>query len=149
MKAIVQDRYGSPRDVLTVREIGKPTISDDQVLVRVRAAAVHADLWHAVTGTPYAWRFMLGWRAPRHPVPGTDLAGVIEAVGARVTRFKPGDEVFGETLRGFGLSNGGAFAEYASAPEQSLALKPPNVTFETGGFGPLVWLHRLREPDPA
>jgi len=73
---------------------------------------------------------MLGWRSPRHPVPGTDLAGVVESVGTRVTRFKPGDEVFGETLRGFGLANGGAFAEYASAPEQSLALKPQNVTFE-------------------
>ena len=136
MKAIVQDKYGSPGDVLMLREIGKPAIGEDEVLVRVRAAAVHADLWHAVTGTPYAWRFMLGWRAPRHPVPGTDLAGVVETVGARVTRFKPGDEVFGETLRSFGLSNGGAFAEYASAPEQSLALKPQNVTFEQAASVP-------------
>jgi len=130
MRAIVQDKYGPPSEVLRLAEIPRPAIAQDEVLVRVRAASVHADLWHAVTGRPYSWRFMLGWRSPRHPVPGTDLAGVVESVGTRVTRFKPGDEVFGETLRGFGLANGGAFAEYASAPEQSLALKPQNVTFE-------------------
>jgi NADPH:quinone reductase-like Zn-dependent oxidoreductase len=136
MKAIIHHKYGSPGDVLTLREIGRPVIGDDEVLVRVRAAAVHADLWHAVTGRPYSWRFMLGWRAPKRPVPGTDLAGVVESVGGRVTRFKPGDEVFGETLRSFGLSNGGAFAEYAAAPEQSLALKPQNVTFEQAASVP-------------
>ena len=95
MKAIVQDKYGPPGDVLTLREIDKPVAGDDEVLVRVRAAAVHADLWHSVTGRPYSWRLMTGWRAPKRPVPGTDLAGVVESVGARVTRFKPGDEVFG------------------------------------------------------
>ena len=136
MKAIVQDKYGPPGDVLTLREINQPVAGDDEVVVRVRAAAVHADLWHAVTGRPYSWRFMLGWRAPKRPVPGTDLAGIVESVGSRVTRFKPGDEVFGETLRSFGLSNGGAFAEYASAPEQSLALKPQNVTFEQAASVP-------------
>ena len=136
MKAIVQHKYGSPGDVLTLQEIDKPVIAEDEVLVRVRAAAVHADLWHAVTGTPYSWRFMLGWHAPKRPVPGTDLAGVVESVGARVTRFKAGDEVFGETLRSFGLANGGAFAEYAAAPEQSLALKPPNVTFDQAASVP-------------
>jgi NADPH:quinone reductase-like Zn-dependent oxidoreductase len=136
MKAIVQNKYGSPCDVLTLQEIAKPAIAEDEVLVRVHAAAVHADLWHAITGRPYSWRFMLGWGAPKRPVPGTDLAGVVESVGARVTRFKPGDEVFGETLRSFGLSNGGAFAEYASAPEQSLELKPQNVTFEQAASVP-------------
>ncbi|MBZ5676902.1 MAG: NAD(P)-dependent alcohol dehydrogenase [Acidobacteriia bacterium] len=136
MRAIVQNKYGPPADVLRLAEIPRPAIAEDEVLVRVRAAAVHADLWHAVTGRPYSWRFMLGWRAPKRPVPGTDLAGVVESVGARVTRFKPGDEVFGETLRSFGLSNGGAFAEYASAPEQSLALKPQNVTFEQASSVP-------------
>jgi len=136
MKAIVQEKYGSPRDVLTLREISKPVVGDDEVLVRVRAAAVHADLWHAVTGRPYSWRLMLGLRAPKRPVPGTDIAGVVESVGARVTRFKSGDEVFGQTLRRFGLSNAGAFAEYASAPEQSLAWKPHNVTFEQAASVP-------------
>jgi len=136
MKAIVQDKYGSPGDVLTVQEIDKPAIAEDEVLVRVHAAAVHADLWHAVTGRPYSWRFMLGWRAPKRRVPGTDLAGVVESVGTKVSRFKPGDEVFGQALRSFGLSNAGAFAEYASAPEQSLALKPQNVTFEQAASVP-------------
>lgn len=136
MRAIVQNKYGPPSEVLRLAEIPRPAIAEDEVLVRVRAAAVHADLWHAVTGRPYSWRFMLGWRAPKHPVPGTDLAGVVESVGTRVTRFKPGDEVFGETLRSFGLGNGGAFAEYASAPEQSLALKPQNVTFEQAASVP-------------
>ena len=136
MKAIVQYKYGSPGDVLTLAEIAKPAIAEDEVLVRVRAAAVHADLWHAVTGRPYSWRLMLGWRAPKRPVPGTDLAGVVESVGARVSRFKAGDEVYGETLRSFGLSNRGAFAEYAAAPEQSLALKPQNVTFEQAASVP-------------
>jgi NADPH:quinone reductase-like Zn-dependent oxidoreductase len=136
MKAIIQHKYGPSDEVLSVGEIDKPAIAEDEVLVRVRAAAVHADLWHAVTGRPYSWRFMLGWFTPKRPVPGTDLAGVVESVGTRVTRFKPGDEVFGETLRSFGLSNGGAFAEYASAPEQSLALKPQNVTFEQAASVP-------------
>jgi NADPH:quinone reductase-like Zn-dependent oxidoreductase len=136
MKAIIQHKYGPTHEVLSLGEIDKPVPGDDEVLVRVRAAAVHADLWHAVTGRPYSWRFMLGWRAPKRPVPGTDLAGVVESVGPRVTRFKPGDEVFGETLRSFGLSNGGAFAEYAAAPEQSLVLKPSNVTFEQAASVP-------------
>ena len=104
--------------------------------MRVRAASVHADIWHSVTGRPYSWRLMTGWWAPKRPVPGTDLAGVVESVGARVTRFKPGDEVFGLTVRGFGIGNGGAFAEYAAAPEQSLALKPQNVTFEQASSVP-------------
>ena len=136
MKAIVQDKYGSPGDVLTLREIDKPVAGDDEVVVRVRATAVHADLWHSVTGRPYSWRLMTGWCAPKRPVPGTDVAGVVESVGARVTRFKPGDEVFGLTVRGFAIGNGGAFAEYAAAPEQSLALKPQNVTFEQAASVP-------------
>jgi NADPH:quinone reductase-like Zn-dependent oxidoreductase len=136
MKAIVQDKYGSPGDVLALQEIDKPAIAEDQVLVRVRAASVHADIWHSVTGRPYSWRLMTGWWAPKRPVPGTDVAGVVESVGARVTHFKPGDEVFGLTVRGFGIGNGGAFAEYAAAPEQSLALKPRNVTFEQASSVP-------------
>lgn len=111
MRAIVQSRYGPPAQVLRVAEAERPAIKDDQVLVRVRAASVHADIWHSVTGTPYSWRMMFGWRAPRHPVPGTDLAGVVESVGTRVTRFKPGEEVFGQTVRSFAIGNGGAFAE--------------------------------------
>jgi NADPH:quinone reductase-like Zn-dependent oxidoreductase len=129
MQAIVQDRYGSP-DRLRLREIDRPAVGDDEVLVRVRAASVHPDVWHVVCGRPFVLRLMgSGFRRPKCPVPGTDLAGVVEAVGKNVTRFQPGDEVFGESLRGFSWRNGGTFAEYASVPEEVLALKPSNVTF--------------------
>jgi NADPH:quinone reductase-like Zn-dependent oxidoreductase len=136
MRAVVQSKYGPPAEVLRLADVPKPPFADDEVLVRVRAACVHADLWHSVTGKPYVWRLMMGWRAPKRPVPGTDLAGIVEAVGARVTRFKPGDEVFGASTRGLALGNWGAFAEIAAAPEQSLALKPPNVTFEQAASVP-------------
>jgi NADPH:quinone reductase-like Zn-dependent oxidoreductase len=124
MKAIVQDRYGSP-DVLALREIAMPAVAEDEVLVRVRAASVHPDVWHVLRGRPYVLRLAgLALRRPRHPVPGIDVAGVVEAAGARVTRFRPGDEVFGETIKGYQWRNGGAFAEYAAAPEAALAVKP-------------------------
>ncbi|MET1011472.1 MAG: alcohol dehydrogenase catalytic domain-containing protein, partial [Actinomycetota bacterium] len=96
MKAIVQSRYGSA-DVLELREIAEPMAADDQLLVRVRATSVHADVWHAMQGVPYVLRIMgSGVRAPKHVVPGTDVAGIVEAVGGNVTRFQPGDEVFGQ-----------------------------------------------------
>ncbi len=147
MKAIVQNGYGSA-DVLKLQEIEKPTVADDEVLVRVRAASVHPDVWHVVTGLPYVLRLMgAGLRRPKNPVPGTDVAGVVESVGKGVTRFRPGDEVFGETLRGQQWQNGGAFAEYAAAPEFALALKPGNVTFEQAAAVPtsaLIALFNLR-----
>jgi NADPH:quinone reductase-like Zn-dependent oxidoreductase len=122
MKAIVQDTYGST-DVLEFRDIDKPEIAADEVLVRVHAAGVDRGVWHAMTGLPYPIRLAgYGLRAPNTPVPGMDLAGVVEAVGNDVTRFKPGDEVFG--------IGKGAFAEYARAPENKLAPKPANLTFE-------------------
>ncbi len=136
MRAILQNKFGPPSEVLQLGEIKRPAIKEDEVLVRVRATSVHADLWHSITGRPYSWRIMLGFLGPRHPVPGTDIAGIVEAVGTRVTNFKPGDEVFGTTTRGFAVGNHGAFAEYAAAPEQSLALKPPNVTFEQAASVP-------------
>jgi NADPH:quinone reductase-like Zn-dependent oxidoreductase len=130
MKAIVQDRYGSA-DVLELREIGRPTAKDDEVLVRVRASSIHADVWHAMRGIPYVLRFMgSGVRAPKHRVPGTDLAGVVESVGTNVTRFRAGDEVFGQSLRANLWRNGGAFAEYAAVPEAMLEPKPAGLTFE-------------------
>jgi len=147
MKAIVQDRYGSADD-LRLREIDRPVAKDDEVLVRVRAASVHADVWHVLTGLPYVLRLMgAGLRKPRNPVPGTDVAGVVESAGKDVTRFRPGDEVFGETLRGMQWTNGGAYAEFATAPESALALKPANVTFEQAAAIPtsaLIALPALR-----
>jgi NADPH:quinone reductase-like Zn-dependent oxidoreductase len=122
MKAIAQDRYGST-DVLEFRDVDKPAIADDEVLVRVHAAGVDRGVWHTMTGLPYPIRVAgYGLRKPTTPVPGMDLAGVVAAVGNDVSGFQPGDEVFG--------IGKGAFAEYARAPENKLAPKPANLTFE-------------------
>ena len=137
MKAIVQDRYGSPDDVLELKEIDKPVIKDDEVLVRVRAASVHPDVWHVVRGLPYVLRIMgAGLLRPKKRVPGTDMAGHVEAAGESVTLFQPGDEVFGESVRGYQWHNGGAYAEYVSVSEDALALKPDNITFEQAATVP-------------
>ena len=122
MKAIVRDTYGSA-DILELRDIDKPEIADDEVLVRVHAAGVDRGVWHIMTGLPYPIRLAgYGLRAPKTPVLGADVAGVVQAVGTDVTRFQPGDEVFG--------IGKGTFAEYARAPENKLAPKPANLTFE-------------------
>ena len=92
MKAIVHEKYGSPDD-LKLREVDKPAVSDDEVLVRVHAASVHPDVWHVVIGRPYVLRLMgAGFSKPKNPIPGTDMAGVVESVGKGVTRFRQGDE---------------------------------------------------------
>jgi NADPH:quinone reductase-like Zn-dependent oxidoreductase len=136
MKAIVQEKYGSPDD-LELREVDEPTVGDDEVLVRVRAASVHPDVWHVVTGRPYVVRLMgPGLFKPKKPIPGTDMAGIVESVGKSVTRFQPGDPVFGETIVTNQWTNGGAFAEYVSVPQDLLALKPENVTFEQAASVP-------------
>jgi NADPH:quinone reductase-like Zn-dependent oxidoreductase len=121
IKAIVGDTYGSP-DVLELRDIDKPEISDDEVLIRVHMAGIDRGVWHLMTGLPYVARLALGLRAPKNPVPGMDVAGVVESLGGSVTRFQPGDEVFG--------IGKGAFAEYARAPEHKLVHKPASLTFE-------------------
>src|SRR5918997_1782985 len=122
MKAIVRDEYGSP-DVLELRDIDKPEIEDEEVLVRVHAAGVGRDVWHVMTGLPYPIRLAgYGLRAPKNPIIGSDVAGVVEAVGKDVTRFQPGDEVFG--------IGKGSYAEYVCARENKLAPKPANLTFE-------------------
>ena len=122
MKAIVHDEYGSA-DGLELRDIDMPKIGDDEVLVRVHAAGVDRGVWHVMTGLPYPIRLAgYGLRAPKTPVLGADLAGVVEAVGNDVTRFQPGDEVFG--------IGKGSYAEHAIAREDKLAPKPANLTFE-------------------
>jgi NADPH:quinone reductase-like Zn-dependent oxidoreductase len=136
MKAIVQDRYGLP-DVLELREVDEPVAGDDQVLVRVRAASVHADVWHVMRGQPYVLRIMgAGLRKPKDRIPGTDLAGHVESVGTKVTRFRPGDEVFGQSLVVNLWRNGGAFAEYAAVPEARFERKPAGLTFEQAAAVP-------------
>lgn len=125
MKAIVRETYGSP-DVLHVEDVPLPALRDGDVLVRVHAASANAGDWHMLRGTPLPLRLVAGLRTPRFKIIGTDVAGRVEAVGRNVTRFRPGDEVFGELSRcGFG-----AYAEFASAPEKALALKPANLSFE-------------------
>ena len=121
MKAIVQDRYGSA-EVLQAREIEKPAIGDNEVLVRVHAASIHVGDWILMTGSPFIMRLATGLRKPKNPVPGTDVAGTVEAVGKNVTNHHPGDEVFGWAA--------GAFAEFAHASEDQFVEKPANLTFE-------------------
>src|SRR4051812_48598661 len=122
MKAIVRDAYGSP-DVLELRDTDIPEIADEEVLVHVHAAGVGRDVWHVMTGLPYPIRLAgYGLRAPKNPVIGSDVAGVVEALGKNVTRFQPGDE-------GFGIGKG-SYAEYVCAREDKLAPKPTDLTFE-------------------
>jgi NADPH:quinone reductase-like Zn-dependent oxidoreductase len=128
MKAIVQDRYGDV-DALDFRDIDRPVPTDDEVLVEVRAAGLHRGDWHVMAGLPYLIRFVgFGLRRPKVRVRGMDLAGTVQAVGPNVTRFQPGDEVFGWA--------DGAYAEYAVAPEDQLAAKPANLSFEQAGVVP-------------
>ena len=130
MQAIVQRRYGTaPEDLLRLERIARPVINDDEVLVRVRAAGVDRGTVHLMTGTPYLMRILgFGLRGPRSPVPGWAVAGTVEAVGAKVTGLKPGDEVFG-TCRG-------SFAQYAAAKAGRLAPKPSSLTFEQAAAMP-------------
>jgi NADPH:quinone reductase-like Zn-dependent oxidoreductase len=128
MKAIVQDEYGSP-DVLELRDLDKPVIGKGEVLVRVHAAGVDRGVWHMMAGLPYPIRLAgNGFRAPKNPVLGMDVAGVVEAVGNGASRFHPGDEVFGIAK--------GSYAEYAIAREDKLATKPEKLTFEQAAVVP-------------
>jgi NADPH:quinone reductase-like Zn-dependent oxidoreductase len=135
MKAIVHERYGSP-DVLELREVDKPTIGDDQVLVRVHASSVNPAEWYAVTGPFFARAFGGGLRKPKSTAVGADLAGRVEAVGKDVRELQPGDEVFG--------TSGASWAEYAPAREVRLARKPANVSFEEAAAVPIAAITALQ-----
>jgi NADPH:quinone reductase-like Zn-dependent oxidoreductase len=149
MQAIVQDRYGAPGEVLHLCEVEIPTPAADEVLVRVRAASVTPDVWHAVSGYPRLMRLMgAGLRRQKQPIPGLDMAGEVEAVGSDVVDFRPGDAVFGETHDKIQWINGGAYAEYVCIPQHVLALKPRNITFEQAGSVPtsgIIALVNLRK----
>jgi NADPH:quinone reductase-like Zn-dependent oxidoreductase len=139
MKAMTYDQYGS-LDVLDVREIARPVIKDHDVLVRVVAAGLHIGDCFGVRGAPFGMRIVSGLLKPKYGVPGFDLAGLVEAVGGQVTRFQPGDEVFG--------ASNGSCAEYASTGEDKLARKPAGLTFEEAAALPtsaLAALHGLRD----
>lgn len=129
MRAITQEAYGST-DVLRAAQMAVPTFADDEVLVRVHAAGVDRGTWHLMTGRPYLMRVMgFGLRRPKNAVPGLDVAGTVEAVGPKVTRFTVGDEVFGIAR--------GSFAEWAAAKESKLAPKPGNLTHEQAAAVPI------------
>lgn len=139
MKAIVHDQYGA-FELLELRDIAKPAINDEQVLVRVHAAGLHVGDCFGVRGSPLPMRVVSGIFKPKLGIPGFDLAGRVEAVGAKVTRFQPGDEVFGASM--------GTCAEYARATENELALKPTGLGFEQAAALPtsaLAALHALRD----
>jgi NADPH:quinone reductase-like Zn-dependent oxidoreductase len=135
MRAVVQSEYGTA-DVLRVAEIDRPVIRADEVLVEVRAAGLDRGTWHLMAGLPYAARLVAGLRAPKSVVPGLDVAGVVVAVGRGVTRFQPGDEVFGVSR--------GSFAEFAAAREEKLARKPLKLSFQEAAAVPVSGMTALR-----
>lgn len=129
MRAIVQDGYGSV-DVFVLAQVARPEIADNEVLVHVEAAGLDRGTWHMMAGRPYLLRLLgFGFRRPKNRVPGLDVAGTVVAVGSSVTRFSPGDEVFGISR--------GSFAEYAAVLEDKLARKPANLTFEQAAVVPI------------
>jgi NADPH:quinone reductase-like Zn-dependent oxidoreductase len=135
MQALVQNAYGTP-DVLQLKEVDKPAIKDDQVLVKVLAASINAGDIFSMRGSPWLARFTVGFPKPKDYILGWDLAGIVEAVGNQVTQFKPGDEVFG--------SSSHSFAEYVSAGENTLASKPANLTFEQAAAVPTAAITALQ-----
>jgi NADPH:quinone reductase-like Zn-dependent oxidoreductase len=140
MKAIVQEKYGAPGDVLELKDIDMPVVEDDEVLVRVYSAAVHVSDWVFVRGVPYITRAMIGLLRPENSVPGEDIAGRVEAVGKKVKQLRPGDEVFGWC--------NGAFTEYVCAGEDHFVLKPSHLAFEQAaavGVSAITALQALRD----
>jgi NADPH:quinone reductase-like Zn-dependent oxidoreductase len=129
LKAAIYNRYGPP-DVVHIGDVAEPAPKEDEVLIQVRAASINPLDWHFMRGTPYFVRLMTGLRKPKVTRLGVDVAGQVQAVGRKVTEFRPGDEVFG-TCRG-------ALAEYACTSERALVLKPENVTFEQAASAPLA-----------
>ncbi|MEV6772306.1 NAD(P)-dependent alcohol dehydrogenase [Nocardia sp. NPDC051030] len=146
MKAITQDAYGTT-ETLAYTDVPTPVVGDDEVLIQVRAAGMDPSVWHLMTGLPLVGRLALGIRKPKIRIRGWDAAGVVEAVGSRVTRFRPGDEVFGAVP--------GAFAEFACAPEIKFQHKPVNLSFEqaaalpTSGMTALVGLRDVGHIQPG
>jgi NADPH:quinone reductase-like Zn-dependent oxidoreductase len=139
MKAIVMNAYGGP-DVLELKEVGKPEITENDVLVSVHAASLNAGDYFSMRGSPWLARFSVGFPKPKDHILGWDVAGQVEVVGKNVTRFQPGDKVF--------ASCDGALAEFACVPEGKLAIAPTNLTLEQAAAVPsatMAALHALRD----
>jgi NADPH:quinone reductase-like Zn-dependent oxidoreductase len=140
MKAIVATKYGSP-EVLQLKEVEKPAPKDNEVLVKIYAAALNAGDWHLLRGKPFLMRLMgFGLLKPKNTILGSDIAGQVEAVGKNVTQFRPGDEVFGNVS----TCGWGGFAEYVAASEEALVLKPANLTFEEAAAVPMAAITALQ-----
>jgi NADPH:quinone reductase-like Zn-dependent oxidoreductase len=143
MKAVVYTEYGPP-EVLQLKEVDKPTPKDDEVLIKIHAAAVTAGDAIVLKGEPIVTRLFTGLLKPKNTIPGKEMAGRVEAVGENTTQFQPGDEVFGD----LSVASWGAFAEYVAVPENAIALKPANMTFEQAAAVPesaVVALQSLRD----
>lgn len=136
MQAIVYHRYGPPAEVLEFREIEKPSAAAGEVLIEVRAASVNPYDWHFVRGAPKFIRVFTGLRGPKSPRAGADVAGIVAGVGAGVTRFKPGDRVFGDCK--------GSFAEFACGEESKLARMPQNLSFDQAASVPIAGITALQ-----
>lgn len=139
MKAIRYTTYGSP-DVLQLQEVEKPTPKANEVLIKVHAASANPLDWHFMRAAPFLVRLEAGFFKPSNPKLGADVAGRVEAIGAEVTDFKVGDEVFGDVVK----SGLGAFAEYACGPQETLALKPANISFEEAAAVPVAAVTALQ-----
>jgi NADPH:quinone reductase-like Zn-dependent oxidoreductase len=139
MKAVVVRKYGSP-EVLELQEVPKPRPGDAEILIKVQAAALNAADWHMMRADPFAVRLMAGLFKPKFKIPGADVAGRVEAVGKNVKSFKVGDEVFGDLAR----YAWGSFAEYVCAPENLLAIKPVNLSFEEAAAVPMAAVTALQ-----
>jgi NADPH:quinone reductase-like Zn-dependent oxidoreductase len=145
MKAIVFKEYGQP-DGVELEETPKPVPKDNELLIRVRASSINSWDWEYLNGTPFINRLMFGLFKPRKQTLGADIAGTVEAIGGHVTRFRPGDEVFGDLW-----DNWGGFAEYACAHETALELKPANINFEEAASVPqagVLALQGIRKAGP-
>jgi NADPH:quinone reductase-like Zn-dependent oxidoreductase len=139
MKAVIQETYGSA-DVLQLREVPKPTPQDNELLIKVHAASVNAYDWHLMRAEPFIVRFAMGFFKPKNPTLGADIAGVVEAVGKDITQFQPGDEVLGD----LSSCGAGGFAEYVTAPQEALILKPASMTFAEAAAVPMAAVTALQ-----
>ena len=139
MKAIVLTQYGTP-DVLKLQEVEKPAPRDNEVLVKIHASSINAADWHLLTADIFLVRLAMGLFKPKTAILGCDIAGTVEAVGKDVNQFKPGDAVFGDVFR----HHYGGFAEYVAVPEEILALKPANLSFEAAAAAPLAAVTALQ-----
>jgi NADPH:quinone reductase-like Zn-dependent oxidoreductase len=143
MRAIIQDGYGAPERVLRLDEIALPPIGGDDVLIRVRATSVNTPDWATVAGVPYIFRLKSGLRRPSHPIRGSDVAGIVQAVGPRVADLQPGDEVLGSLWGSTIHRRAGAFAQYTVAPASQLVKKPAGLAFEEAAASVMTGLTAL------